>query len=90
MRNPARARSAISVSRSYLAASRASISITQAQPRSASATHFGQNQRPRIIRQSSALAALSAVKFPIAAKRNRSEQLAQSIQHSTEILPQEG
>jgi hypothetical protein len=30
------------------------------------------------------------VNFPIAAKRNRSEQLAQSIQHSTEILPQEG
>jgi hypothetical protein len=29
------------------------------------------------------------VKFPIAAKRNRSEQLAQSIQHSIEILPQE-
>src|SRR2546423_6185021 len=37
-----------------------------------------------------ALAAFSAVNFPIAAKRNRSEQLAQSIQHSTEILPQVG
>jgi hypothetical protein len=30
------------------------------------------------------------VNFPIAAKRRRSEQLAQSIQHSTEILPQVG
>jgi hypothetical protein len=43
-----------------------------------------------LIRQPTALAAFSAVNFPIAAKRNRNAQLAQSIQHSTETLPQVG
>jgi hypothetical protein len=49
-------------------------------PRAASATHFGQNQRKRMIFQLSALAAFSAVSLPIASNRIRKEQRAQSTQ----------
>jgi hypothetical protein len=46
--------------------------------------HFGQNHRPRMIRQPSAHAAFSAVSLPIASNRIRKGQLAQSTQHSTD------
>jgi hypothetical protein len=58
--------------------------------RAASATHFGQNQRKRMIFQPSALTAFSAVSLPIATNGIRNEQLAQSTQHSIQTLPQEG
>jgi hypothetical protein len=59
-------------------------------PRAASATHFGQNQRKRMIFQPSAFATFLAVILPIASNRIRKEQLAQSTQHSIQILPEEG